>query len=317
MDKKKIAVISVDDSFVTNVKGTLDKLSYEFDLVSKPTDAKEVLANGHGSVLFDEAFDEAFDCNLLGLAAKNSRNIICTDGDEKETIRILRDYSNVMHVFGKNKPYYDVELTTALHKITNGTIGSIEQYLDPGKEIHSHVLTSYGKKDEYLEAIHSYANRLRCFPDFPDMVATVTWELVMNAMFDAPYDYKEGRAKYYETPRTKNFEVGPGEEVMLSYGHDDRSFAVSVADNFGRLTRDIVVDNLVRASIEGSSQIKRGASGAGVGLYLLFNNISQINFNIIPGSKTEVIFVVFLSRRLKDFVLRARSINFFVDEEES
>jgi hypothetical protein len=307
-----IAVLSSDSLFVANVTSTLDLLSFYYRVIDQPRAAMQALNSDQFNVCI---FDEQLAVNniaLLDLACGNSNNVICTSGDEFATIRLLEMYPKVNHVFGKNKPYYHVELTTALNKIISGSIAGIEQYLSPQASITRLVVDDYSKRSAYLDRVESFAKELNCFPDFPEMVATVTWELLMNAMFDAPYDPVEGVAKYANWNRNKPLKMQAGEEVQLSFGADESSFVVAVGDNFGRLTRDTVVDCLVRCSKAGHDQIREGTAGAGVGLYMMFNSISQINFNIDPGRRTEVIFAVFLSKRMKDFVLRARSVNFYL-----
>jgi len=312
-EKKRVALITADSVFADNVKSTMARLDLPLDLVHDAVLAGEILsANSHAVVLFDEAF-AAKEPSLLKQAASQSNRIICTDGDEKATIRLLADLPKINHVFGKNKPYYHVELMAAVSKIATGAIGSIEKYLAPDSKIYRQVVTDYDRKSDYLDQVQDFATGLNCFPDFPDMVSTVTWELLMNAMFDAPHDFKTKKPKYAHFSRQEKLKMQKGEEVSLAFGADDHSFVVAVTDNFGMLTRKTVVESLVRCSREGKDQVRSGVGGAGVGMYMMFNSISQINFNIIPGKKTEVIFVVFLSKRMKDFVLRARSVNFFVE----
>lgn len=311
--KKRVALISSDDLFAKNVAGTLARLGFEMQHASNAEEARTLLHHAaFDSLLFDESMDPGNDLGLLEKAASLPTSILCTDGDEFATIRLLEIYDNVMHVFGKNKPYYDVELTTALRKIIDGKMGGIEDYLDPRSKITRLDVVDYGLRNAYLDQVHAFADSLKCFPDFADMVSTVTWELLMNAMFDAPVDRKTGKKKYAHLSRNQNLRMADDERVQLAFGSDEHSFAVSVRDTFGALTRDTVVSSLVRCSRAGADQIRDGDAGAGVGLYLLFNSISQINFDIQPGQSTEVIFVVFLSKRLRDFVLRARSVNFFV-----
>ncbi len=82
-----------------------------------------------------------------------------------------------------------------------------------------------------------------------------------------------------------------GKQATISYGCDGRFFGVSVVDHYGRLEKNTILDNLLRARESGGRPRENAgkALGAGLGIYFVLSSVNRYIANIQEGVKTEVI----------------------------
>ena len=78
-------------------------------------------------------------------------------------------------------------------------------------------------------------------------------------------------------------------EVTFRFACDGRYVALSVTDNFGALDRDVIVRYLEHTFQGKRAHIEDKEGGAGIGLFMVLNSITQLTFNIERGRRTEVI----------------------------
>jgi hypothetical protein len=175
------------------------------------------------------------------------------------------------------------------------------------------VLASTGARQGLIDRLTTAAQTVAGISELPAVVATVATELISNACFNAPRG-RDGRPLYRDRPRQADLALAPAEAVTVAFGHDDQFFALAVYDNFGALTRGTLVANFVRASRVGDRQIRMQTQGAGVGLYMVLSSAAQLDVRVEPGRRTEIVAVVALAKRYRDFARSGHSLNLYFKE---
>jgi hypothetical protein len=134
-----------------------------------------------------------------------------------------------------------------------------------------------------------------------------TEELLMNAFYNAPVD-KNGSPRFAHFSKTRVASLNAGEqvEVVLAAGQD--RVGVAVRDPFGSLGPSRVTRTLARCLTQRGST--GGQSGAGIGLYQVFQSVSSLIFNIAPNQRTEVIALTDLVSH-RDFAVMGKSLSLF------
>ena len=128
-------------------------------------------------------------------------------------------------------------------------------------------------------------------------VNEVAEELVMNALYDAPFE-----AGYFKAavPRTEDVSLPPDQACEISYGIEGDVAFVRVRDMFGAMTRERLVHVLTRCN--GTTvPLDESRGGAGLGLWRVFTNASSISITVLPGELTDILvrFVVKDGRMVK------------------
>ncbi len=131
----------------------------------------------------------------------------------------------------------------------------------------------------------------------------------MNAIFNAPRK-PDGSAKYVDMNR-EQLSLEPQEHATLRFACDGRYVALSVTDPFGSLDRDVIVKYLQRCFSEGPAEMEEKEAGAGLGLFMVFNSITQLTFNIHIGHATEVVALFYIRSGARAFRASGRSLNIF------
>ncbi len=109
----------------------------------------------------------------------------------------------------------------------------------------------------------------------------------MNALYDAPTD-EHGKHIFAGIPTKTRATLRIDQSVQVQFACDGSRFAIAVRDSFGSLDRETLMV-VLRKCLQTGDQIDRKASGAGVGLYLMFNAATTLYFNVVPGVTTEVV----------------------------
>lgn len=190
------------------------------------------------------------------------------------------------------------ELGDLVDVLSSERIGDVAAHLDPGAVIHELTVARYDEKDDSLARLLTFAQAVPTFADFPEIVVSIAWEMVMNAMIDAP-----AVARGQSTGAA-------GAAVGLSYGTDGKRFAIAIADPYGSLRRRSVLESLERCARAGPDQVREGPGGAGIGLYLLLNYASRLHFLVTPGIETRVVAVTRVAKRFSEFSTGSKAVHF-------
>lgn len=240
--------------------------------------------------------------------------IVVTDRDAAGIVRLLAANPELSHVVGRSGPFFPRLLRTTLQQIVEGDAWRFSTYLTSGAPVQTQVLTESSAKQACVDRIVAMAAGTTAFSELPGTIGTVAYELLMNAFFNAPFDFASQRRKYKDRPRHELLSLGRDEAVTVAYGHDDELLAVSIRDNFGSLSRATMLMNLERAARIGSAQIRMKTQGAGVGFYIALSSTTALEIRINPQVSTEIVAAFALTKRYRDFEQLGRSINFHLSK---
>ncbi|MCC6746505.1 MAG: hypothetical protein IT371_02540 [Deltaproteobacteria bacterium] len=204
------------------------------------------------------------------------------------------------------------ELIITTHKLFRRDIFGIEKYLPTwGVKVHERRIAGSDDKAAALADLEGFLNQIDCYGAIVPPISLVADELLMNAIFSAPRD-GNGKPKYSEVDRRDRMVLDPLEAVDFRYACDGRYVALSVSDPFGSLDRDIIIRYLRRAFVGAQAEVEQKKAGAGLGLYMVFNSITQLTFNIQAGVRTEVIALFYVRSGARAFRASGRSLNIFL-----
>ena len=161
------------------------------------------------------------------------------------------------------------ELALMTASLLRGPRFRLEDYLAPSLVEQSEALEDF---DQRGEAVAHMGRFLAAHGQDRRMVVraqTVVEELVCNALMHLPAD------------------VAPA--VRLRYATDGRRIGFAVSDSAGALEAKTIRTSLRRCCCAGPDQMHLGGNGAGLGLFMAHQNADQLVFNLLSGSRTEVI----------------------------
>jgi len=252
---------------------------------------------------------------LMQIIGEEGNLVILGDSlEDDEFISVLRN-TTVDHVITDADAPDEVELVVTSVKMLSGDIFGLEKYLAWGAKVHEIELSTYEEKRVALLTVAAYAKQVGARRPVVGKIESVTDELLMNALYDAP----AARAGVVPTQHTdKVTEVAsarPDQAALVRYACDGRYFAVSVQDNYGELHKEAILDHLTRARAErGAPRISDDVSssaGAGLGLYFILSSVTRFIANIDRGQCTEVICLFDLKQTGRDTATCARSLHIF------
>jgi hypothetical protein len=251
-------------------------------------------------IVVDPESRRLIDIERLGQLNTRSQVVVIGESIEKEDVLKLLRSVGVNHVISdigaepavEQQPRGQIDeddLVVTSGKMYKGDIFGLEKYLAWGAFVHERLVKSYEEKRDVLLEISDHAKEVGVRRQVIARIESVTDELLMNALYDAP------AIRYGVAPRiSERSRAGLGpigdEPALLRWACDDRYFAVSVRDNYGELRKDAILDHIARArAMKGSPQTKPNGGGAGLGLYFVITSVTRFIANISPGQLTEVV----------------------------
>ncbi|MCC6751613.1 MAG: PEGA domain-containing protein [Deltaproteobacteria bacterium] len=181
----------------------------------------------------------------------------------------------------------DARLAYVGSKLLFGNIFGLSKLMPWGVKVYSEVVGSHEERGQALAAVSQLARVLKVRPKAKEAIELVADELLMNALYDAPVD-PEGRSLFGEVQPRDRSTLRLERPTVLQFACDGTFFAVSVRDSFGSLRRATVLDYLNRC-VRSADPIERKTAGAGLGLYLVASNVTELVINLLPGVATEVV----------------------------
>lgn len=118
-------------------------------------------------------------------------------------------------------------------------------------------------------------------------------ELLMNAMYDAPID-AWGLTKYAQD-RKQDVVLDEAEIPTVRFGFDGFLIALEVADPFGRLADEHVIDGILRGAGNAvgpeAPVLDTSHGGAGLGMFQIFASSAALVVDVRPQESTRVVWV--------------------------
>jgi hypothetical protein len=112
-------------------------------------------------------------------------------------------------------------------------------------------------------------------------------ELLTNAFYDAPV---AGGAMKKPVSRTLDVELPKDSACDLAYGFRDDLAIVRVRDPFGSLTRQRLIDVLMRCSrTDMTVEVDETMGGAGLGMWRIFSAATFVAISVVSHRHTEIL----------------------------
>ena len=244
----------------------------------------------------------------------DASTVLVTDLPMSEYSRLLQNQEEILldHVISNVSSMRWVinDLRTTLQKIIRKDYFGLEKYFLPGTQVFSRQITGSSDRESLNTEVMKYAEQLRLGNYISKLLFSITEELIMNAVYDAPL--AAGRIDP-ETQDSKTVELAEEDQSTLFYGFDGDIFGVCLVDPFGALTKRKLFTYLKKVlDRDNSSKIidsKRG--GAGLGLFKILYSSHAVLCNVRPKKKTEVIALIDVHQQVRDFSKCPRTIHFF------
>ena len=182
-------------------------------------------------------------------------------------------------------PILAEELTITAQKLLRGDLFGLEKYLLWGAEIREMVLTRSSRRAELIDVVSHAVRTAGQSSRVASSAMLVTDELVSNAVHNAPID-ASGHHYRRDLTRDTDFELEGRHQVRLRWACDARYLAIEVRDQWGTLTRDVILRALAQ------SDVRDSGGGAGMGLALTYRSCDHLVFNLAPGEATEIIALI-------------------------
>jgi hypothetical protein len=180
-------------------------------------------------------------------------------------------------------------ISSTVSKLLYGDLFGLEKVMPWGVRIYSMLVGDYQEKSLAISAIGDFAAAMGVRRKFREQIDQCMDEMLMNALYDAPVD-ADGKPLFADVPVKERVTLKVEEKAVVQYGCDGERFVVSVRDSFGSLEKRTVLQYLDKClHAGGAEQIDRKAGGAGLGLYLIANAATEVNFHIFAGRATEVV----------------------------
>lgn len=241
-------------------------------------------------IVIDQDSRRDSDPQLIEFMGEAGKIIIVGDSiDDDEVLAFLRSRP-MNHVISDPHASDERELLVTSVKLLSGDIFGLQKYLAWGVKIHEIDVKTYAEKRTALLDIAEQARVVGARRQLIAKIESVTDELLMNALYDAPA-IRKGSSRRTRIDKASEGQQPEAESALLRYACDGRYFAVSVQDNYGELHKDAILDHLSRARAERGrpNMAASETGGAGLGLYFILSSVTRFVANIAPGERTEVV----------------------------
>ena len=286
----KILILDVDPVHARATEEYLKNQSQGFAVAASVEAARAMLST--------ETFD-VFFCDLRSISAfadfsvtypKSNLVLLLTDVLERQYSEVL-NHSHVSYIVscsGFDSGTCDRAFSVAQRKILSKNIFGAEVYFAPGFQKCSAVVTSSRQRHELKEKMMDWLKEQKVRSSVSDRMLTVSEELLMNSIYDAPTD-SQGRALYNHLSRKEEVLLPMSEQSSFECFVDSAIAGVAVTDPFGALPSDLILQYL-KTCYEGTPGVlNHEKGGAGRGLHQIIENSDVTIFNVQPGQKTQVI----------------------------
>jgi len=173
------------------------------------------------------------------------------------------------------------DFVTTLEKLASGRFLEISDYLDRHATIHEYTISGSSQKEELITSIMEIIPGDSTELDaLRQRGALLTDEMLENAMYGAPRG-EDGRKLYR---KGENRTIPRREGIVFRFGFDGWTLALEVADSWGSLSPDLVMEHLARNQEETGLCDDTG----GRGLFIIWRFLDRFHVNITPGRETVV-----------------------------
>lgn len=288
---KSILLVEADKKQLALAKLAMGSTGVRLDTASEIGVAKDLIQNNkYDAIIADETsldfLHHVHEAKYPGLL------VMMMTKDVRSNLPAMKEMRYIDYMMTRDPE--DRHLTirtilTTLTKVLSNDLFGLEKYLTWGVDVQSRVVKSSSEREKLRDELCADLKKRGVRSTILERVNTVTEELLMNAIYDAPAD-SSGKPLYNHMSRKTEILLDTHLQSNLRYATDGVFLAVSVVDPFGTLTKEIILKYL-DGCYNGDSQVNghEGKGGAGKGLHQIVENSDLTIFNVKRGKKTEVI----------------------------
>lgn len=212
--------------------------------------------------------------------------VVVPASDIETTVSVMQSSRKVASVLVA-EGLTSTTVARAASKLLYGDIFGLEKMVPWGTRVYSTLVGSYHDKSNCIREMSDFAAAMSVRRKYREAIEQCADEMLMNALYDAPVD-AEGNPLFADVPIKERIAMQVEQKPVVQYACSDETFMFSVRDNYGTLARSTVLKYLDKC-LHAEQQIDRKTGGAGLGLYLMASQSSQMTFNVLPGVATECI----------------------------
>jgi hypothetical protein len=250
------------------------------------------------------------------LHARTGRLLLLCGTMSREVMSTWVGQDGVSHFLARHPDADPAEVLVTLQKILRAEIFGIEKYFPWGADTHVYALRSSKDREHIVDEAHRIGTAVGAPTRLVDQFCTAVDELASNALYNAPVD-GAGSHRFAHLPRTTHVALEPNEQIQVTFASDGRHMGVSVVDPFGSLAVTTLLEYLSRCLRRGLDQVDDKPGGAGLGLFYVYESMSQFVVNVALGQRTEMIGLLDIRGSFKDFAQRGKSFHAFVTSNPS
>ena len=202
------------------------------------------------------------------------------------------------------------DLLIILKKVRQFDLFGLKKYLGWGATTLSFQVRDTPSRVACVDEVLQYCREIGLRRSILDSAYRLCEELLTNALFDAPID-QYGNARFRRQARSEGVSLSSMEAPVLEVGFDGATLGIGVSDPFGSITRDKVMSYIFHCFAGDEPDLSANTSGAGMGLYLCFNSVSNFVINVNPMTRTEVIGLIDVTLSPSEYFKRHASFQYF------
>ena len=248
-----------------------------------------------------------------GFCLSNEKNIILSQQELGKVYNYLADMKTFTNFIAKNRDgkLLARDMLCTITKLSNLDIFGVKKYLKWKPSSLIFQIRDSATRNEYINDVLEYCHSLELRRHTIRSVQLLCEELIMNALYDAPRD-QSGNPIYKHEARTERVLLPPSQAVVMEVASDGEVLAISVTDPFGAIAHSTILEYLTRCFDSRSKMVSTTSSGgAGLGLYMCFNAVSDFIINVCPKVCSEFIGLFDISSSVKDHTKRHPSFHYF------
>ena len=210
---------------------------------------------------------------------KRAVEVLCGLFSKKEAAHLIA--GGARHLHSSTLASRDTGARATTESIETNTVALYPwEQADP--KIASRISSSAQRYDFIREVLsrQSIASRR----DLKERLETVMEELLTNAIYHA-YLEPDGAPRYQ---RRQSVQLPENDAIEVEFAHGNEGALLTVTDRGGVLTFDHVARSFSRCYSAGMEQIEAKASGAGLGIYMVFELATHLKIFLEPGKSTRI-----------------------------
>jgi len=170
-------------------------------------------------------------------------------------------------------------LREAINKLLVGTPWTLPDQVLPGSRVHEFPLTSSRQKEALIATVDAAIGGDSLEMELlRQRAALLVDEMVENALYGAPRG-EDGRKLYRKGEERA---IAADEMITFRFAFDGETLAMEIADGWGTLSPDLVMDYL--AKNQATEQLADDTGGRG--LFIIWRFLDHFHVNIRPGHQT-------------------------------